>query len=92
MLYGKPLCYLPAFACRPNLSYGKRLDKMVQHLPYCQTLEEKRCIDRIGERAKKLIVKNPCIQMLYKGVKTTGKDRDKRHATYRLIFEEPPMV
>ena len=65
---------------------------MVQHLPYCQTLEEKRCIDRIGERAKKLIVKNPCIQMLYKGVKTTGKDRDKCHATYRLIFEEPPMV
>ena len=29
--------------CRPSLNYGKRLNRIIEHLPFCKTQEEESC-------------------------------------------------
>ena len=52
--------------CRPKMTFGRRLDKIMQHLPHCSNNEETRCFDATVLEAQSHVLAKPCIKIEYR--------------------------
>ena len=85
--------------CRPRLTLGKRLDKFINHLPFCQHETYGQCF--LEAFNKTLTVKpkvlKPCKRIHYKGMTNIdpsgyGLEKKFNQASCRLQFKDPPMT
>ena len=84
----------PNCPCRPtHIGFGKRLEKMLENLPYCK--EEN---DNYNECFIKLLalhrnkVKKPCTKLQYKGFANTWKISKMATPNYQIVYTNPPIV
>ena len=85
--------------CRPTLTLGKRLDKFINCLPFCQLETDGQCFREAFN--KTLTVKpkvlKPCTRIHYKGMANIdpsgfGLAKKLNQASCRLQFKDPPMT
>ena len=79
--------------CRSRHNHGKRLNKLLDHLPYCSDWRDQECTKETerGTNLKSIPLK-PCTQMDYKSESTPSMTNLKNVAKYTLQFENPPVV
>ena len=74
-----------------NYSFGRTLNKMIEHLPICKNPTELNCTMDAVKRAKHDIVQNPCVLSDYKAVKATNNMGGDK-AIFKLVVDEMVKV
>ena len=72
-------------------SYGRTLNKMIEHLPICKNPMELNCFTDALKKAKNDIVQNPCVLSDYKAVKATNNMGGDK-AIFKLVVDEMVKV
>ena len=79
--------------CRPELSVGKSLDKLMSDLPICETKEQARCAEhkwvKILETTK---VKKPCTTLQYRGQGSKFKTGNNTATFWYRFYGKEPHV
>ena len=52
--------------CRPNMTYGRMLDKLVNKMPICLNEKDTRCYDSLIHEAKNEVFRKPCTKLEYR--------------------------
>ena len=65
-----------AIRCRPAKGLGKRLDKIIESLPYCTNKTGEECFDRVLKRIEPTILEKPCTKLQYKAQMVSYKSEN----------------
>ena len=72
--------------------YGKRLDRIMELLPFCNSTQETECyLDKLAHAEKSVVVK-PCTTIEYNGELDIYPAKEKNLAWFNLLFLNPPKV
>ena len=72
--------------------YGKQLDRIMEHLPFCNSSQEKECyLDKLTSAERRVIVK-PCTTFEYNGELDVYPSGEKNLAWFNLHFLSPPKI
>ena len=78
--------------CKPDKSFGKRLNENIQHLPMCKSEEEKNCMMETAINVVSDVTLKPCTRVTYKTQTATMKQPSENMAIFDLEFVQPPTI
>ena len=77
---------------RPNESYGRTWNKIVEHLPYCQSMAEEKCYHEVQALSQEEVEQQPCTKLQYRWQKNMFHIRPKNRLIISMVFLSPPRV
>ena len=78
--------------CKPDISFGKRLNAMLGDLQICENKAELKCYEETVPKAKGSLTSKPCVKVDYKGLTTSSKNENENRAIGLLQFNDPPVI
>ena len=57
------VCFYP---CRPSITFGQELDKIIRHLPLCRNDSETSCFDQTMFEVGQTVTREPCTKLEYR--------------------------
>ena len=57
------VCFYP---CRPSITFGQELDKIIRHLPLCRNDSERSCFDQTMFEVGRTVTREPCTKLEYR--------------------------
>ena len=81
--------------CRTNVSYGRRLDMILDGYSYCQKKEEEKCFQTVFDEVVKIGEDQdikPCTKVEYKVERNMQNGPKTNEAKFKMVYSHPPKV